>query len=477
MWRALMIAALLLGFATVAQAQQPRWDICSGALGPAAPALTDCRPLAGRIDPQGREIWLRGPVPPRVGDGPKAAYMIGVASSEVWFNGVRLGANGQPGPTPETERPGRYQASLPIPDALWRPSGNELVVRMSAHHGGLRFAMPIGYVGVGAVSQPSMLPLLAITFVAAGALAAATFGFGAIYAMRRTGSSLTLAALSAVAALQALVENLRHVWRYDYTVHAWRMSAIWILALAFALLLIAWTAARYLPRHRNALVTAAAVALPLTWFIPGFDVKTGVVLLMGVALAGVAALGGIVVRLPGARLTLAWLTVFLVLGVTQPFWLLDLSFFVLAAALVLPVLIAEVVRLGRDDTAREAALTRAASRPDRLTVASARGVQLVPIADILAAVGADDYVELRLAGGRDLLHATRLDRLEAQVPPGFLRIHRSVIANLAHARSLERDGGRWRLHMAEGPPLPVSRSRLAALRDALDEPAPLRATA
>jgi hypothetical protein len=477
MWRVLIIAGLLLAFSTAARAQQPRWEICRGAVGPAGPSLADCRPLVGIVDPQGREIWLRAAVPPRQGDGHKAVFVVGAASSEVWFNGVRLGANGQPGPTALAERPGRYQAEWPIPDALWHPVRNELVVRMSAFHVGMRFKSPIGWLGVGAAKQPSLLPVLAVTFVAAGALAASAFGFGAIYAMRRTGSSLMLAGLSGVAALQALVESLRHLWRYDYPVHAWRMTGIWLLALAFALLLVAWAGSRFLPRWRAPLLAAAAVMLPLTWFVPGFDIKTWVELMIGVALAGVAALGGVHARLPGARPTLAWLVLFLALAALQPFWLLDISFFVLAAALVLPLLIAEVVRLGRDDRDREAALTRAAGQPDRLTVASARGVQLVPISEILAAVGADDYVELRLAGGRCLLHATRLDRLEDQLPPGFLRIHRSVIANLAHVQSLERDGGRWRLHMREGPPLPVSRPRLPALREALDEPVPLRASA
>jgi DNA-binding LytR/AlgR family response regulator len=131
------------------------------------------------------------------------------------------------------------------------------------------------------------------------------------------------------------------------------------------------------------------------------------------------------------------------------------------------------VRLGRDDRGREAALTRAASQPDRLTVASARGVELVPIAEILAVVGADDYVELRMVGGRSLLHAARLDGLSSQLPSSFLRVHRSVIANLDHAQRLERDGDRWRLHLSEGAPLPVSRSRQPALREALDAPLPV----
>lgn len=139
--------------------------------------------------------------------------------------------------------------------------------------------------------------------------------------------------------------------------------------------------------------------------------------------------------------------------------------------LVLPLLMTEVVRLGRDDRQREAALSRAAARPDCLTVASARSVERVPVREIVAVVGADDYVELRLSGGRSLLHATRLDRLEVELPPGFLRVHRSVIANVDHVRGMERDGGRWRLIMAEGGPFPVSRARVQAVRDRLDETA------
>jgi DNA-binding LytR/AlgR family response regulator len=43
-----------------------------------------------------------------------------------------------------------------------------------------------------------------------------------------------------------------------------------------------------------------------------------------------------------------------------------------------------------------------------------------------------------------------------------------VIVNLAQVQRLERDGDRWRLHLSEGAPLPVSRSRQPALREALD---------
>ena len=287
--------------------------------------------------------------------------------------------------------------------------------------------------------------------------------------MRRTGSSLTLAAIAAVVALQAVIENLRPLIGYPYPVHVWRLGAIWLLATTFSLLLVSYVTGRFNPAWRGRMIGLAVATTAATVLLPGFDLKTGSALMVGVMLALVACGVGVGRRQPGAWLTLAWLGLFMGLAVAFPELLVDLSYFLLAAGLVLPLLMAEVVRLGREDQGREAALTRAADRPNRLTVASARGVELVPIQDILAVVGADDYVELRLVGGRTLLHAARLDRLEAQLSQGFLRIHRSVIANLAHARSLQRDGDRWRVHMLEGVPLPVSRSRLSDLRDALDE--------
>ena len=53
---------------------------------------------------------------------------------------------------------------------------------------------------------------------------------------------------------------------------------------------------------------------------------------MGVA--AVAAALGVHARLPGARLALGYLAAFVVVAFAAPAWLLDLSFFLLAAALV-----------------------------------------------------------------------------------------------------------------------------------------------
>jgi DNA-binding LytR/AlgR family response regulator len=468
MWRILILTLLLTSLAPLAQAQDLSWQACQGAPGPVGPVLSDCRPIPGVVDPQGRELWIRATIKAPTDTRPRALYVAGVASSQAWLNGQPLGANGLPAAAARDEVPGRYQVMLPIRETAWRPGENVLVLRLSSFQGGLRFAAPMSGIGVFPYPFKQRTALLAVTFVAAGALLAAAFGFGVIHVLRRTGSSLILAAMAGVAAVQAIVESLRSLFDYAYPLHAWRMSAIWGLAAAFAILLVSYVAGRFLPRARGLMIGLAVGVVGATALLPGFDIKTVWALILGVALAALPAAAGVRDKRPGARPTLAYLALFLALALGFPEWLADLSFFLLAAGLVLPLLVGEVVRLGRDDRGREAALTRAASRPDRLTVASARGVELAPIAEILAVVGADDYVELRMAGGRSLLHAARLDGLTTQLPANFLRIHRSVIANLDHAQRLERDGDRWRLHLREGAPLPVSRSRQPALREALD---------
>ena len=474
MWRILFIAILLASVSTVLRAQERpaelAWQACRGAPGVAAPVLQDCRPVEGVIDPQGRELWLRAVVQRPAGDDPVALYVVGVASSQVWLNGQTLGANGRPGDSPASETAGRYEAAFPIPERMWAPAENVVVIRMSSFHGAVRLDGPIAAILVAPYPWPSRAIPLAIAFLAAGALFAAAFGFGVIHILRRTGSSLALAAMAGVAGLQAILESLRVLVPYAYPVHGLRLVGIWVLTAVFAVLLATYVVSRFQPQARRPVVALAVAAVAATCFAPGFDSKTVLALMAGVVLSTAVAAFAVYRRMPGARLTLAYLAVFLAICALFPGWVVDLSYFLFAVGLVLTLLMTEVVRLGRDDQEREVALTRAAARPNCLTVASSRGVERVPLEDIVAIVGADDYVELRLTGGRRLLHAARLDRLEEDLPASFLRVHRSVIANLAHVRGFERDGGRSRLLMDESTPLPISRNRLPTVREALDEP-------
>lgn len=462
MIRRLLLSLSLLLLPDVAQAQGTVWETCAGSLRASGPEVSQCRVLDGPIDPQGREMWIRAEVPrPRETTG-ATLRVVGIASSEAWLNGVRLGANGTPGVNATTERPGLYDVDFGIPSETWRPVGNVVVVRLSSFHGGMRLSAPMGRIALETQRRGPMSVSTALTLALGGVLLAAAFGFGVIHALRRTGSSLVLAGMAGTAAAQALVESLRAFVAYPYPLHVWRLGAIWVLAATFSLLLVVFVAHRFRRQTSPTLILLAAMAIGLTSFAPGFDLKTVGALLVGLALScGVLALALRDVR---ARWTLAYLTVFIMLALAAPTTFVDLSHFLFAALLLLPLLMLEVVRLGRDDRQREEALTRAATPADRIAVVAAGRVELVPISDVVAITGADDYVELHLSSGRRLLHAARLDRLGEQLPDHFVRIHRSSIANLAYVEALERLGRKWRLALSGVEPLTVSGPRLASLR-------------
>lgn len=320
MWRILLIVILWtsLPAALRAQDQAYDWQACRGEPGAAAPVLNDCRPVEGVIDPQGRALWLRAVVQRPSGDEPAALYVVGAASSEVWLNGQKLGANGRPGGSPAAETAGRYEASFPIPERQWRPADNLVVIHMSSFHGVVRLDNPVGGIMVAAYPWPSRTIPVAIAFIAAGALFAAAFGFAVIYSLRRTGSSLALAALAGVAGLQAILESLRALLPYAYPVHGLRLVGIWGLSAAFAVLLVSYAVSRFWPQARGRLVLLAAAAVAATGLAPGFDLKTTLALMIGLALSAVVAAVAVRRRLPGARPILAYLAVFIAVGLLFP---------------------------------------------------------------------------------------------------------------------------------------------------------------
>lgn len=117
--------------------------------------------------------------------------------------------------------------------------------------------------------------------------------------------------------------------------------------------------------------------------------------------------------------------------------------------------------------ALDRALDPAVSRNTKGSIAirSAGRIDLAAFTDIVSLSGADDYVEVALVDGRRFLHDTRLRDLEKQLPGGFVRVHRSHIANTAYLHTIRAlPGGRRMLDLAGGASLPISRNRLAGLK-------------
>ena len=97
---------------------------------------------------------------------------------------------------------------------------------------------------------------------------------------------------------------------------------------------------------------------------------------------------------------------------------------------------------------------RGGGQTRHLAVAYAGHVELVPLTDVVAIHGDDDYSSVELANGQRRLHKRTLTELEKLLPAEFLRVHRSHIANLKQVRGLE---GRV-LMLANGTQVPIGRA-------------------
>lgn len=93
-------------------------------------------------------------------------------------------------------------------------------------------------------------------------------------------------------------------------------------------------------------------------------------------------------------------------------------------------------------------------------------VELIPLSRIHYFQGSDNHVIVYCADGKREKHRKTLDSLERTLPPRFMRLHRSYIANLDFAGSLgTTEGGRHELTMKNGEKIPVSRSLYQELKD------------
>lgn len=461
----LIVLLVLPLLSAPAVAQTYDWNVCEGRAGPSGPELSSCRPLEGRVDPQGREIWITARVPASSIDQGDVLRITGTASSEAWLDDVFIGANGRPGTSARTEIPGRYEVEYPLPRHAGGLEGAEITLRLSSFHGGARLAQPMSAIKIVPARDALMRAQIAVNLALVGILLASTFGFGVIHRLRRTRSSLLLTGMAATSAMLAALEALPFLVHYAYPFHLWRLIGLWLLTVAFSTLMVLYCTLGLKNPIRHRLMWGAALAAGAVGSAASFDLK-----ILGTL--GVAVVVAVAARAVGPRRRLSW-SVRLYLGSALLLALLSLAFFaelfhlLLIASLLVPMLMLQVARVARDDLSRERAFARAASPPDRLAVTAGRRVTLVTISDIVAIRGADDYVEVVLLDGRRLLHAGRLDHLEAELPSTFVRIHRSVIANLHYAEGLDRDGGNWRLMLRACGAVRVSRARVGDVRSAL----------
>ncbi len=106
---------------------------------------------------------------------------------------------------------------------------------------------------------------------------------------------------------------------------------------------------------------------------------------------------------------------------------------------------------------------------DHLFLHHGRAARFVRVRAIVCLRGADDYAEVMLEDGKQLLSPRPLREWEARLPPrSFVRIHRTAIINLDHIDRIEPSGDdTYQVFVrGAGQPLPMSRRYASRLRSA-----------
>lgn len=405
---------------------------------------------------------------------PLMVSLTAMASSELSWNGIVIGRNGVPGPNSAAERPGRFIASFVVPSPLVRPGRNIVSARLSAHHLWLPVHSQVHVFEVGPY-ETSALPGLRTylpALLALGALAAAGIYFATAAAFdRRDWSAFLLALIALSAALQLLTETSRTFIAYTYPWHLARVGAIALLAAISATLIAAWAAQRFAPEwQRRATLGTAAAAAAAVVLLPWFDLKALSAILAGAVALLVCGGRGLRHEVPQARLALAGGGVFILLMVYQRTEFLDRAYYLAIAAALVALVAEQVLILRRSRQGHDAERRRSAGLEDRLSEARRGGenivllkdgarVHRVAVTDILFAKAADDYCEVQLVGGRSLLSTTTLARLNASLPPAFVRVHKSYVVNGAHVAAVSpRPGGGRMVTLTGGISVPVGRT-------------------
>lgn len=284
------------------------------------------------------EVSIRGEIDlarlRRVPGRPLAIYVGGMASHELYWDGVLIGRGGIVGRTKESETPGPIESHYQIPDHLATPRVHSVLVRMSAFHRG--FSPAHGYWGVFVTDYDSMLKTRTWSanfamIAMSGIVLTGVFAFAMFWLTRRDRSFLLLGTLCLAAAALLLAEAWRPLFGYTYDWHVVRMRAIVALSWLVGVQLVALLVTRFPhPRGRGVLLATMAIAAVLPWIPRGWDQKSLYIFaLCGSVSAGWAALA-VVRRMHGSVLALIGAGVALVALVLNPWaWVDNLLYFAL----------------------------------------------------------------------------------------------------------------------------------------------------
>lgn len=397
--------------------------------------------------------------------GPKAVWLSGPFSAEIFFNGERIGAKGAPGATRSQEIPGPIDSTTAIPGGRIEAGDNRLAVRYSSHHAGYEPAAAIHSLAVAPYAPDPRVELMyhyAPTLLFFGALAAVGVGLALLARARRDRRPLWLAAGVAALIVAIGAEVSRSLVNYSYDWHQPRQATVSAGFVLFGLALLRFATLRWPASPRAGLMllgagVVAAIASLVT--ATGYDAKT---LSASFWLFMLAILWTAWRGLRGDREALVFalaLSAFPALALVSAGQFIDRWAYIGVVALFGGALLrAPELLAPRSPQKREAAV---------LALECGGRTVMAPLSDITMLKAAGNYTEVHRDGGWDL-DRRGIGAVLAELPDRFIRIHRSYAVNLAAVDSLKaEEGSRYWLTLKNGARLPVGRSQVARLRSAI----------
>ena len=441
------------------------------------------------VDPQDRAIWVKTTI--TLPDSwlsnskPLGLFVLGKTSSEAYFNGRLVGQSGTPNLHEADEFPGNIDSVFYLPPSVVQ-SNNEVVLKLSSHHGFLHLASPVHFVAVGDFVAPESLfqRYTFLSMMLLGALILATLYFLVLrYQSQQPREHLLFLLMSSIAAAQLAAESVRGFYSYSYPLHDLRLIVIVLLSMGFGLCLLALVAWKF-SNHKfwHWLGIGGSTTLVAILAIPYFDAKTAFAILVPASCA--TALIAFETYRERTRELVGYLAAFLtfdiiVLVTLNTFH--NITYYLIIAAMTAYLFIIQARSLNRGER-RLAEEKQSVSKlvfrldqlkqreaPTTLVISGAGEVSQIATDNIRYCKAAGDYVELHLNEGRSQLFSGTLKGLENKLPSTFLRVHRSYIVNLDYVATLKSLSGAGTLVLRDAEEIPVSRRIIPTVRDTLKE--------
>lgn len=410
----------------------------------------------GKVNPQGKLLLvsLTIDIPTAFTDGsfPVGLFVFGKNASHVYLNDTFLGANGMPAHD-HSEIAGQMDTVYFVPENSLTKGTNQLSFVMSAQHSLVELGNPLHFVAVGIYQSPQSViqEFSEIGLILIGVFLLGAVYFSALWFYRRERKPFALFALMCIiAALQLGAEIFRGLFSYPYPMHDVRLIVITACSVVFGLSLLFYTVSFSRSKHALFYFTMGTlVTLSAVFFVPGFDFKTLLALIIPMCHGLVLSVSEAYKR--QRQDLLHWALAQCVFLITS--WLAtsmfhEFLYYLLVAGLLMFLFYQQARDMAQKQQQQqldqkiiaklEYQLAQRVTHqtPTRIEISIGGKVEMIESSRITFCKAAGDYVELILEDGSERLYSGSLKTLETLLPNTFLRVHRSYLVNLSHVESL-----------------------------------------